>query len=537
MYQTEQTCTKTDGQASSGSKLNGPEHDFNECLAGCDSNADCTFVTFSSRGYCKFYSACGNRQARPGVVILSRDADVATPPPTPADGAGDDFLIYRRNQLCTRSLEQQTTSSVLQGNRHDLADCAHVCRVDASCAFFSRTKGGACRFFGTCDDVYAKNEGVIYRRTDTPPVVTVEVSVLEATDIMCERNNDQKLSGPNGKGHSVQFCESRCAAKSTCTHFTVTRPGWCRLFKTCAAQVSLAGGRTYRMTEDVEGDVDEEEPEPPSVDAFALLQYNAMCDLRGTDRRVSGSLNGGDHSVNECQESCAPIADCNFFVLTSKGFCRLFLSCNQRVAKTDALIFARISTEEPNDPADPAEDEEAEEVETEPPTMGEFATGAQCRRIDTQIASRFGIAGSGNSFETCSSRCLRTADCRFMSRSARGWCRFFSGCDDVVHYDNAAAWITYSRQIANQDSSDGSRVAAQVLPNQPVLAGASCVGGAQRASTVGLDSTVDLEGCRAGCSDVEDCAFFVHTNNGRCKFFNSCDRTLFDLPASNIYAV
>ena len=73
------------------------------------------------------------------------------------------------------------------------------------------------------------------------------------------------------------------------------------------------------MTEDVEGDVDEEEPEPPSVDAFALLQYNAMCDLRGTDRRVSGSLNGGDHSVNECQESCAPIADCNFFVLTSKG--------------------------------------------------------------------------------------------------------------------------------------------------------------------------------------------------------------------------
>lgn len=29
----------------------------------------------------------------------------------------------------------------------------------------------------------------------------------------------------------------------------------------------------------------------------------------------------------------------------STGFCRLFLSCNQRVAKTDALIFARISTE------------------------------------------------------------------------------------------------------------------------------------------------------------------------------------------------
>ena len=26
-------------------------------------------------------------------------------------------MIYRRNQLCTRSLEQQTTSSVLQGNR------------------------------------------------------------------------------------------------------------------------------------------------------------------------------------------------------------------------------------------------------------------------------------------------------------------------------------------------------------------------------------------------------------------------------------
>ena len=56
--------------------------------------------------------------------------------------------------------------------------------------------------------------------------------------------------------------------------------------------------------------------------------------------------------------------------------------------------------------------------------------------------ARFTAPGSGNSFETCSSRCLRTADCRFMSRSARGWCRFFSGCDDVVHYDNAAAWIT-----------------------------------------------------------------------------------------------
>ena len=82
-----------------------------------------------------------------------------------------------------------------------------------------------------------------------------------------------------------------------------------------------------------------------------------------------------------------------------------------------------------------------------------------------------------------------------MSRSERGWCRFFSSCDVVSTYDNAAAWVTYSRQPVRQNTQEWPRVAAQNDggPGRLVLAGASCVGGEQRASTAGLAHTANLE--------------------------------------------
>ena len=82
-----------------------------------------------------------------------------------------------------------------------------------------------------------------------------------------------------------------------------------------------------------------------------------------------------------------------------------------------------------------------------------------------------------------------------MSRSERGWCRFFSSCDVVSTYDNAAAWVTYSRQPTRQNNQEWPAAAAQEEGGlgRLILAGASCVGGEQRASTTGLAHTTNLE--------------------------------------------
>ena len=61
-------------------------------------------------------------------------------------------------------------------------------------------------------------------------------------------------------------------------------------------------------------------------------------------------------------------------------------------------------------------------------TIVGYAIGTQCRRVASQIASQWGLVANGNSLEVCSQQCLQISDCYFMSRSADGYCRFFSAC-------------------------------------------------------------------------------------------------------------
>ena len=117
LFRSDEVCTRHGGQDASGRRLTGRAQDFNECLTGCDGNADCAFVTFTVRGYCRYFSSCDDRRAKSGAVVLSRDADVQTTPAAPSEGVGDDFAIYRRNQLCDRSSEQQNTNSLMEGNK------------------------------------------------------------------------------------------------------------------------------------------------------------------------------------------------------------------------------------------------------------------------------------------------------------------------------------------------------------------------------------------------------------------------------------
>ena len=59
----------------------------------------------------------------------------------------------------------------------------------------------------------------------------------------------------------------------------------------------------------------------------------------------------------------------------------------------------------------------------------DYAIGTQCRRVESQIASQWGLDGDGNEFDSCSTQCLQISDCFYLSRSVAGQCRFFSTCN------------------------------------------------------------------------------------------------------------
>ena len=435
LLDSDRICIKNNMQWASNRGISDKGGGLTPCFAACDSVADCNFVVYTKGGKCQFYKECASQSRKPGAAIYQRTSK----PPSPPAAETPEFTLGGEGFLCKKTNDQHVGG--LAGGRHSLEECMVGCGQHADCRILSFTSSGYCRYYSSCNKRSDKNGAQVWglpgELIEGDPDTSDEgnsadVGVVEfpvhAEGATCAKVSTQIASvfGIKGSGTRLADCKRHCLTVDDCRFITHTERGYCKFFSRCDRMQNKGSGVT---TYSRPGMVSPGESNTPTV-TFTELATGQMCNRSPAQIASTPAIKGGSSTLQECQSGCAGMPDCRFITLTRGGNCRFWKSCTDRITnKPHVVIYARDGAPEA-EPTDTDGTDSTVAAAFENPIDGQ-----QCDKSKVRWASSKGPAGPGHDTSDCMAQCLNVPDCRFISMTPTGMCRFFPSCDETERLD------------------------------------------------------------------------------------------------------
>jgi len=231
--------------------------------------------------------------------------------------------------------------------------------------------------------------------------------------------------GIKGSGTSLADCKRYCLTVDDCRFITHTEKGYCKFFSRCDQMQNKNSITTYSRP----GMVSPGESTTPTA-TFTEHATGQMCNRSPAQIASTPVIKGGGTTLQECQSRCAGMADCMFITLTRAGNCRFWKSCTDRITnKPHVVIYARDEAPDAEPTATDATDATVAAAFENP------IDGQQCDKSKVRWATSKGPAGPGHDTSDCMAQCITVPDCRFISMTPAGMCRFFPSCDETERLD------------------------------------------------------------------------------------------------------
>ena len=452
-----------------------------------------------------------------------------TPPPTGLP-LPDNYVLLGSDSICIKNNAQWASNRGMSAKGGGILPCLAACDNVADCNFAVYTRAQKCQFFKECTRKSNKGGTAIYQRTSrppSPPAAETPEFTLGGEGFLCKKTQDQYIGGLSGGRNSLDECMVGCGQHDGCRIFSFTSAGYCRYYTSCNQRSDKNGAQVWGLPGEFSVDVSTETFDDGNgadigvggvgvgvVVEFPVHSEDTTCAKVSSQIASVFGIKGSGSSLVDCTRHCLAVEDCRFITHTSRGYCKFFKNCDRKQNRNGITTYSR-----------PGMDDAAE---TPTATFTEHATGQMCDRSPAQIASTPGIKGAGNTLEDCQSGCAGLSDCRFITFTQVGYCRFWKSCNDRI--TNKPHAIIYAREgapAAEPADTDGNAATVAAAFEDPIdgqQCDKSAISWASSKGPAGPGH--DESDCMVQCLDVPDCHFISMTAAGMCRFFPSCDERL-----------